>query len=156
MQRLLTVLIAFLLMMMSSGCTPSLDLRKAEKHMKKSRWSEAERLLQEIADAHKGSKWEQKALLLKGSAQFRQSRLDEAERTFRAGRDALPEGEWADDCEYYLARVNFRQGDYRDALAGFKRVLTAYGDDPKRSNMKVLALQEMEFIQKQGLVHGED
>lgn len=141
---------------MLAGCAPRLDLYRADKLMSKGKWADAENLLQSIAKSHAGSKWSQKALMLKGCAQFKQHRLDDAERTLEAARDAVPGGEWADDAEYYLARVRFRQGNTSSARDGFKRVMTAFGDDPKRSNCKVLALEELEFIEKQGLVptHG--
>lgn len=133
------------------GCGPRLDLYKAERLMVKGKWADADTLLQKVASSHVGSKWAQKALMLAGCAQFKQARLDDAARTLERAREALPGGEWADDAEYYLARVRYRQGDLPGAREGFRRVLTAYGDDPKRSNCKALAMEELEFLDKKGL-----
>jgi outer membrane protein assembly factor BamD (BamD/ComL family) len=136
---------------LSTSCGPRLKLAKADRLMNKGKWSEAETLLQGIAASHGGSKWSQKALMLKGCVQFKQGRLEDAGRTLESARDLMPHGEWADDAEYYLARVRFRQGDYVAARDGFRRVMTGFGDDPKRSNCKSLALEELEYLEKKGL-----
>ncbi|MBN1423554.1 tetratricopeptide repeat protein [Candidatus Fermentibacteria bacterium] len=141
---------------MIAGCAPRVGLYRAEKLMSKGKWAEAESLLHGIAQSHARSPWCQKALMLRGCVEFKQNRLEDAERTLEAAREAVPGGEWADDAEYYLARVRYRKGDILEAREGFRRVMTAFGDDAKRSNCKVLALEELEFIEKRGLVpsHG--
>ncbi len=130
------------------GCTPRIEMWKADRLMVKGKWSEAIAHYQRIAQAHPSSKWAQRARMLEGCAQFRLGSIDEAERTLALARDLNPNGEWADDAEYYLARVRYRKGDLDGAREGFRRLLTAYGDDPKRSNCKALALEELEFLQK--------
>jgi outer membrane protein assembly factor BamD (BamD/ComL family) len=130
------------------GCGPSFDLSKAEKLMEKGNWGEADRILDDVIQSHSGSKWGQKALMLKGCALFRRSKLQEAEEALLSARDMMPEGEWADDCDYYLARVLFTSGDHAAAANGFRRVLTNYGDDPDLSNWKLRAMEELEYLQK--------
>jgi outer membrane protein assembly factor BamD (BamD/ComL family) len=130
------------------GCGPSFDLKKAEKLMSKGDWEGAERIFDEVSDSHHGSKWGQKALMLKGCALFKRSRLQEAEEALVSARDMMPEGEWADDCDYYLARVLFSRGDREAAAEGFRRVLINYGDDPDLSNWKLRAMEELEYLQK--------
>gem|GEM_PF-2878303 len=153
--RNITIFTIILGILALTSCQPSYDMWKAERDMKKGRWGEAESRLQKIADNHPESEWEQRALMLKGCAEFRRGKLDKAEETLSRGKDSYPEGEWADDCEYYLARVRFELGNTEEALAGFKRVMSAYGDDPKRSNKKIMALEEIEYIQKQRSSHGD-
>lgn len=130
------------------GCGPSFDLKKAEKLMEKGDWGKADRILNAVVEARRGSKWGQKALMLKGCALFKRSRLQEAEETLLSARDMMPQGEWADDCDYYLARVLFTRGDHAAAAQGFRRVLTNYGDDPDLSNWKLRAMEELEYLQK--------
>ena len=133
-----------------TGCGPGWDIRTAERLMVKGKWAEAETLLQEVASSRAGTKWAQKALMLKGCTQFKQGRLEDAELTLESARDEVAQGEWADDAEYYLARVRFRKGDHETARAGFRRVMNEFGDDPKRSNCKALALEELEYLEKKG------
>ena len=137
------------------SCQPSWDMWKAERDMKKGRWGEAESRLEKIAENHPDSKWEQRALMLKGCAEFRRGKFEKAEETLSHAMDVFPEGDWADDCEYYLARVRFELGRVDEALAGFKRVMNAYGDAPKKSNKKIMALEEIEYIQNQRLLNGD-
>ena len=141
--------------MLLLSCQPSYDMWKAQRDMKKGRWSEAESRLQKIAENHLDSEWEQRALMLKGCAEFRRGKLEQAEQTLDQAREIDPSGEWADDCEYYLARVRFELGDTENALEGFRRVMSAYGDDPERSNKKIMALEEIEYIQEQRSLHGD-
>jgi TolA-binding protein len=139
----------------STGCGPSFDLNKAEKLMEKGDWGAADRIFDDVVQSQHGSKWGQKALMLKGCALFKRSRLQEAEETLRTARDMMPQGEWADDCDYYLARVLFTRGDRSAAAQGFRRVLTSYGDDPDLSNWKLRAMEELEYLQKFEVAYDE-
>ena len=148
MRRVLLASLVILAQVLGAGCGPSFDLRKAEKLMEKGRWDEADRLLDGVVESHAKSESGQKALMLKGCSLFKRSRYEEAETTLIAARDLLPEGKWADDCEYYLARVLFKRGAREEAVNGYRRVLTAYGDNPDRSNWKIRAMEEIEYIEK--------
>lgn len=150
MTRLLIVV-----MLACAACGPRMDIHKAEKLMTKGKWQEAEARLLQIAASHPRSHWGQKALMLAGCVQARTGRWEQAERTLEAARDLLPQGRWADDAEYYLARVRFMRGNMDAARDGFRRVMDAYGDDPKRSNCKAMALEELEYMRKKRLGNHE-
>jgi len=148
MKKVRIAAMVLLIPILGLGCGPSLDLREAEKLMTKGRWSEAEDLLDGVARSHPKSEWGQKALMLKGCSFFKRSRLDEAHETLLEARDLAPKGKWADDCQYYLARVAYKRGEYSEAASGFRKVLTAFGDHPDLSNWKIRAMEELEHLEK--------